>query len=147
MCVHVLCMCVQQVMHGVYLEDALHGIVRHKMGTVCKTHTLWPKHVKHVQARVNPSTRTHLSPIQHKMSQTFCQTFSMQQWTTPMKNAWTLVKMPQYMFRMPHRANTNTHRSNGTQPNHNFEKTFTKTWTPTHFRKIPNFGNPNLFSA
>ena len=29
--------------------------------------------------------------------------------------------MPQYMIRMPHGANTDTQRSNGTQPNQNFE--------------------------
>ena len=38
------------------------------MGNMCKTHTLWSKHVKHVQSRINPSTGTHLSPIQQKMS-------------------------------------------------------------------------------
>ena len=67
MCVHLVCMCVHEVMHGVCLSGAWHGIVRHKMGTVCKTHTHWPKHVKHVQLRVNPNIGTHLSPIQHKM--------------------------------------------------------------------------------
>ena len=41
---------------------------------------------------------------------------------------------------MPQGANTNTHKPNGTQPNQNFEKNFTKSRTLTHFRKkIPNF--------
>ena len=55
-------------MPSVCLGGAWHGMAWHKMGTVCKTHTLWPKHGKHVQSRVTPSTGTHLSPIHHKMS-------------------------------------------------------------------------------
>ena len=60
---------------------------------------------------------------------------SMQHYKTPMNNAWTHVKMPLYKLKMPHDANTDTHKPNGTQPNQNFEKIYTKSRTPTHFRK------------
>ena len=49
-----------------------------------------------------------------KNAWTFCKTHSMQQWTTHMNNAWTWWNPPQYMFRMPHGANTDTQRSNRT---------------------------------
>ena len=48
--------------------------------------------------------------------------------------------MPQYMIRMPHRANTNTQISNGTQPNQNFEENFHKIKNPNPFSK-----NPQIF--
>ena len=50
--------------------------------------------------------------------------------------------MPQYKIRMPHGANIDTQRSNGTQPNKNFEKKFTKIRTPTQFFKNPQFSKP-----
>ena len=85
------------------------------MGKVCKTHTHWPKHVKHVQSRVNPINETHLSPIQHKnVIWAFCQTQNKQHYKTPMDNAWTHVKMPQDKLKMPHGTNIDTHRLNGT---------------------------------
>ena len=45
----------------------------------------------------------------------------MQHCTTWMGNAWTHANMPKYKFKMPQGANIDTHRSNGTQPNQNFE--------------------------
>ena len=51
--------------------------------------------------------------------------------------------MPQYMLELPHGANTNAKIPNGTKPNQEIEKNFTKIRIPTHFRKIPNFENPN----
>ena len=48
---------------------------------------------------------------------------------------------------MPHGANTATNTANGTQPNQNFEKKFTKIRTPTPFSKIPKFQNPKLKSV
>ena len=48
---------------------------------------------------------------------------------------------------MPHGANTDTNTANGTQPNQNFEKQFTKIRTPTPFSKIPKIRNPKLKSA
>ena len=42
---------------------------------------------------------------------------------------------------MPQGANTDTHKSNGTQPNQNFEK-FSQNQEPQPiFEKIPNFEN------
>ena len=90
------------------------------------------KHVKHGQSRVNPSKGTHLSPIQYKnVIRTFCQTPNMQQYTTPMKNAWTWWNLPQYMFNLPQGANIDTNTANGTHANQNFEKIVTKIRTPT----------------
>ena len=48
---------------------------------------------------------------------------------------------------MPHGANTDTNIANGTQPNQNLEKNFTKIRTSTQFSKIPNFYKPKLKSA
>ena len=109
-------------------------------GKVCKTHTYWSKHVKHVQSRVNPSNGTHISPIQHKNATwAFCQTLNMQHCKTPMDNAWTYVKMPKYKSKMPQGANTDTHKPNGTQPNKNFEKFLLKIKNPNPFLKSLNF--------
>ena len=66
LCVHLVCMCVHEVMHGVCLDDAWQGIVRHKLGKVCKTHTQLSKHGNQVQSRVFPKIGTHLSPKQYK---------------------------------------------------------------------------------
>ena len=147
-----LCLCVHVLMQvsaawGAWgvprgcLVCAWHGMaLRHNLGKVCRTHNHWPKHVKHGQSRVNPSKRTHLSPIQHKnVTRTFYQTLNMQQITAHIKNAWTWWNLPQYMFKMPHGANTDTNIANGTQPNQNFEKICTKIRTPTLFWKSPNF--------
>ena len=48
---------------------------------------------------------------------------------------------------MPHRANTDTNIANGTRPNQNFGKHFTKLRTPTAFLKIPKFQNPKKKTA
>ena len=119
----------------------VHGMaLRHKKVKMYKTHSHWLKHVKHGQSRVNPSKGTHLSPIQHtNVTRTFYQTPNMQQYTTPTKNAWTWWNLPQYMFNLPQGANTVTNTGNGTQPNQNFERIFTKMRTLTQFSKIPNF--------
>ena len=146
MCVHLVCMCVHVCAWGdawcvpnVCLGDAWHGIVRHKLGKVCKTHTQWSKHGNQVQSRVFPKIGTHLSPKQYKnVTWTFWQTLGMQHCTTWMGNAWTHRKMPQYRFKMPQRANIVTHRSNGTKPNQNFEKNLLKIKVPNpFFEKFP----------
>ena len=51
---------------NVCLGGAWHGIVRHKLGKVCKTHTQWSKHGNQVQSRVFPKIGTYLSPNQYK---------------------------------------------------------------------------------
>ena len=48
---------------------------------------------------------------------------------------------------MPHRANTDTNIANGTQPNQNFGKNFTKLRTLTPFSKNYKFQNPQLKST
>ena len=48
---------------------------------------------------------------------------------------------------MPHRANTDTNIANGTRPNQNFGKHFTKLRTPTPFLKNPKFQNPKKKTA
>ena len=47
--------------------------------------------------------------------------------------------MPQYMFKMPQGANTDTHKPNGTQPNQNFEKILLKNHEPNPFFENPQF--------
>ena len=59
-----------------------------------------------------------------------------------MKNASTHVKMHQYMFKMPHGANTNTNIANGTQPNQNFERNFHKFKNPNPVFENPQFLKP-----
>ena len=46
------------------------------------------------------------------------------------------------MFRMPQGANTDTQTSNGTQPNQNLKKKFTKIGTPTQFFESPKILKP-----
>ena len=93
-----------------------------------------------VQSRVNPNNGTQLSPKHHKnVTWAFCQTHGMQQYKTHMGNAWTHGNMPKYRFKLSQGANTDTHKSNGTQPNQNFEKNFPKTKFPTPFSKNPQF--------
>ena len=46
---------------------------------------------------------------------------------------------PKYMLKLLKLANTNTHKSNGTEPNQQIEKNFTKTKVPNPFSKIPQF--------
>ena len=46
--------------------------------------------------------------------------------------------MPKYMIKMPQGANTDTIKSNGTQPNQDFENFFPKINKPNPFWKIPN---------
>ena len=121
---------------SVYLGDAWQGMVRHKLGKVCKTHTQWSKYVKQVQSRVNSNNGTQLSPKHHKnVTWAFCQTHGMQHYNIPMGNAWTHGNMPKYRFKMPQGANTNTHKTNGTQPNQNFEKDLPKNKVPNPFFK------------
>ena len=55
--------------------------------------------------------------------------------------------MPKYKIKMPQGANTNTHKTNGTQTNQNFEKICPKTKFLTPFSKNPQFKNPNLIST
>ena len=45
--------------------------------------------------------------------------------------------MTQYMFRMPHEANTDTYRSNGTLPNQRFEKNLKNHEPQPIFEKSP----------
>ena len=47
--------------------------------------------------------------------------------------------MPQYMLELPQGANTDAQTPNGTKPNQEIEKLFTKIRIPTQFSKIPNF--------
>ena len=140
MYVHLVCMCVHEVMHGVCLGGAWHGIVRHKLGKVCKTNTQWSKHGNQVQSRVFLNLGTHLSSNQYKnVTGTFWQTLGMQHCTTWMDNAWTHKKMPQYKFKMPQGANIDTHRPNGTRPNQNFENILLKNHEPNPFFENPQF--------
>ena len=55
--------------------------------------------------------------------------------------------MPKYKIKMPQGANTDTHKTNGTQPNQNFEKICPKTKFLTPFTKNPQFKNPKLIST
>ena len=55
--------------------------------------------------------------------------------------------MPKYKIKMPQWANTDTHKTNGTQPNQNFEKICPKTKFLTPFTKNPQFKNPKLIST
>ena len=100
---------------------------------MCKTHTQWSKIFKQVQSRVIPNNGTQLSPKPHKnVIRTFYQTHDMFHCDIPMGNAWTHGNRP-------HGANTDTHKTNGTQPNQNFEKNFSKTKFPTPLSKNPQF--------
>ena len=114
-------------------------MVRHKLGKVCKTNTQWSKHVKQVQSRVNSNNGTQLSPKHHKnVTWAFCQTHGMQHYNIPMGNAWTQENMPKYKFKIPQGANTDTHKTNGTQSNQNFEKDLPKNKVPNpFFKKFP----------
>ena len=47
------------------------------------------------------------------------------------------------MLKLPHGANTNTNKSNGTKPNQEIEKICTKFKVPNPFSKIPQY-NENL---
>ena len=66
----------------------------------------------------------------------------MQHYTTQMSNAWTYENMPKYKFKLPQGANTDTHKTNGTQPNQNFEKILPKIIVPNPFFENPQFKNP-----
>ena len=57
-----------------------------------------------------------------------------------MNNARTHVKMPQYMFKLPHGANTSTNKPNGTQPNQRFKQNFHKIKNANPFLE-----NPQIF--
>ena len=48
---------------------------------------------------------------------------------------------------MPQRANIDTHKPNGTQPNQNFENFLDKIKNQTLISKIPKFWKPKLISA
>ena len=50
--------------------------------------------------------------------------------------------MPQYMFKMPHGANTDTNTTNGTQPNQNFENKLHKNKSPNPFFENPQISKP-----
>ena len=130
------CVCIYWAwgVHGVCLGDAWQGMVRHKLEKVCKTHTQWSKHAKQVQSRVNPNNGTQLSPKHHKnVTWAFCQTHGMQHYNIPIGNAWPHGNMPKYRYKMPQGANTDTHKTNGTQPSQNFENICPKTKFPTPF--------------
>ena len=138
--VHVCAWCDAWCVPSVCLGGAWHGIVRHKLGKVCKTHTQWLKHGTQVQSRVFPKIGTHLSPNQYKnVNWTFWQTLGMQHCTTWMGNAWTHRKMPQYKCKMPQGANTDTQIWNRIQPNQNFEKILLKNHEPNPFFENPQF--------
>ena len=47
--------------------------------------------------------------------------------------------MPQYMLKLPQGANTDAQIANGTQPNQEFGKSFTKIKNPNPFLKNPQF--------
>ena len=138
------CMCVHMLMHEMCLEMP-------KVRTICARHGIWEqsdlntsKTCETSSIKVNSSKGTHLSPIQPKnVTWTFCQTLDMQQFINTIKNVWTWWNMPQYNFKLPHRASTDTQTSNGIKPHKILEKYSQKLRTPTCFRKIPNFENPN----
>ena len=50
--------------------------------------------------------------------------------------------MPQYMLKLSQGANTDTQMKNGTQPNQDFGKIFTKIKNPNPFSKNPQFWEP-----
>ena len=47
------------------------------------------------------------------------------------------MKIASIHAKIASRANIDTNKSNGTQPNQNFEMFFTKLRVPTHFQKNP----------
>ena len=47
--------------------------------------------------------------------------------------------MPQYMLKLPQGASTDAQMANGTQPNQDFGKIFTKIKNPNPFLKNPQF--------
>ena len=61
-------------------------------------------------------------------------------------NLWKMhehsEKLPQYMLKLPHGANTDTQTSNGTQPNQRFWKIFTETKNPNPIFENPQFPKP-----
>ena len=130
------CTEMQQEKHEVCLD----GLNVCNMGKVCETQRQRPKHGKHDLIRQKPIIGTHLSPIQHKnVTWTLWQTPIMQQSSQVMKNAWAKWNMPQYMLKLPQEASTDTQTANGTQPNQEFGKIFTKNKNPNPFLKNPQF--------
>ena len=55
--------------------------------------------------------------------------------------------MPKYIIKMPQEANTDTIKTNGTQPNQNFENFLPKIIVPNPFFENPQFKKPKTNSA
>ena len=73
-------------------------------------------------------------PFRHFIKHLVC-TYKTNMWTMH-EHEWN---SPKYMLKLPKLANIDSHRSNGTEPNQDIEKNFTKTKVLNPFSKIPQF--------
>ena len=73
-------------------------------------------------------------PFGHYIKHLIC-TYKANMWAMH-EHEWNL---PKYMLKLSQRANTYTNKPNGTKPNQEIEKNFTKCKVPNPFSKVPQF--------
>ena len=108
---------------------------------------MWCAYVMHVQCMINKFNHSNpqnleLIGVQNNTKMSF-RHFIKHLVCTYKTNMWAMHEhewnFPKYMLKLLKLANTNTHKSNGIEPNQEIEKNFAKTKVPNPFSKIPQF--------